>query len=444
MPASADRPARRPSNSWAERFGLPHLDRPGAVTLYVATWIDAVGSGLFLTFYLLYLTKAAGFSLGTAGAVLSLASGLALASNPIAGSLVDKIGARRMMLASQIICAVGYFGLLFVKGSVPLLIAASTLAVLGERIFWVGFPSFISIMAPDNERDRWFAFMGMTREAGFGVGGLLAALIVALAGTDGYRLLVLLNACTFAIAATIIYLRVPSPQVEPVHHDHGGWRAVMRDRPVMKMAVANTVAVMTVLIGGLAMPVYVVDDLDVPAWLPGLLFVATTIVLAFGQSLGLRAVTGWLRTRVYLLAAAIWVVGAVVFAFAQVVPRSLIIPYMFFATVVTIGGDLFHAPQTNGLPSALAPAALRGRYLALFSLSWGIGRTIAPSIVSALLWLGPTWPWVGMALMACLAAAVALHTERELDPERQRMPRTSRLEEVIEDDLLEPVEQVAA
>jgi MFS family permease len=444
MPASADRPARRPSNSWAERFGLPHLDRPGAVTLYVATWIDAVGSGLFLTFYLLYLTKAAGFSLGTAGAVLSLASGLALVSNPIAGSLVDKIGARRMMLASQIICAVGYFSLLFVKGSVPLLIVASTLAVLGERIFWVGFPSFISIMAPDNERDRWFAFMGMTREAGFGVGGLLAALIVALAGTDGYRLLVLLNACTFAIAAIIIYLRVPSPEVEPIHHDHGGWRAVVRDRPVMKMAVANTVAVMTVLIGGLAMPIYVVDDLDLPAWLPGLLFVATTIVLAFGQSLGLRVVTGWLRTRVYLLAAAIWVVGAIVFAFAQIVPRSLLIPYMFFAIVVTIGGDLFHAPQTNGLPSALAPAALRGRYLALFSLSWGIGRTIAPSIVSGLLWLGPTWPWVGMVLMACFAAAIALHTERELDPDRQRMPRTSRLDDVIEDDLLEPVEQVAA
>ena len=98
--------------------------------------------------------------------------------------------------------------------------------------------------------------------------------------------------------------------------------------------------------------------------------------------------TGWLRTRVYLLAAAIWVIGAIVFAFAQVVPRELLIPYMFFAIVVTIGGDLFHAPQTNGLPSALAPAALRGRYLALFSLSWGIGRTIAPGIVSVLLWLG--------------------------------------------------------
>lgn len=437
MTASSSRDRRRSLGSWSERLGLPHLNRPGAVTLYIATWIDAVGSGLFFTFYLLYLTKTAGFSLTTAGAVLSVSSAFALASNPIAGSLVDKIGARRMMLASQVICAVGYGGLLFVDGSVPLLVVASTLAVLGERIFWVGFPSLISIMAPEHERDRWFAFMGMTREAGFGVGGLLAALIVVLAGTDGYRLLVLLNAASFAVAATIIWLRVPDPPTEPAPHDHGGWRAVLRDRPVMKMAVANTVAVITVLIAALTMPIYVVDDLALPAWLPGFLFVTTTVVLAGGQSLGLRWVTGWRRTRVYVLATCFWVAGAVVFALAQVVPGRVLIAYMFFATVVTIGGDLFHAPQTNGLPSALAPAALRGRYLALFSLSWGIGRTVAPGIVSGLLSLGPTWPWAGMILMALLAAGIALHTERELDPERQRMARPVRLLETAEEELAE-------
>ena len=150
----------------------------------------------------------------------------------------------------------------------------------------------------------------------------------------------------------------------------------------MKMAVANTIAVITVLIAALTMPIYVVENLGLPEWLPGLLFVATTIVLAFGQSIALRGVVGWRRTRIYLLAACFWVDGAVVFALAQIVPRGFLIAYMFFAIVVAIGGDLFHAPQTNGLPSALAPAALRGRYLALFSLSWGIGRTVAPSIVS--------------------------------------------------------------
>ena len=102
MTAHETRPARR-SSTWSDRLGLPRMDRPGAGTLFVATWIDALGSGLFLTFYLLYLTKTAGFSLGTAGFALSVSSALAIASNPNAGSLVDKIGARRMMLASQII-----------------------------------------------------------------------------------------------------------------------------------------------------------------------------------------------------------------------------------------------------------------------------------------------------------------------------------------------------
>jgi MFS family permease len=247
----------------------------------------------------------------------------------------------------------------------------------------------------------------------------------------------LLNAVSFAVAATIIWLRVPDPPIEPVQHDHGGWRAVLRDRPVMKMAVANTVAVITVLIAALTMPIYVVDDLELPAWLPGLLFVTTTVVLAGGQSLGLRWVTGWRRTRIYVLATCFWVAGAVVFALAQIIPGRVLIVYMFVATVVTIGGDLFHAPQTNGLPSALAPAALRGRYLALFSLSWGIGRTVAPGIVSGLLALGPTWPWAGMILMALLAAGIALHTERELDPERQRMPRAVRYVETHEEELVE-------
>ena len=50
--------------------------------------------------------------------------------------------------------------------------------------------------------------------------------------------------------------------------------------------------------------------------------------------------------------------------------------------------------------SALAPAALRGRYLALFSMSWGIGRTVAPGISSGLLSLGPVLPWLGMILAA--------------------------------------------
>src|SRR3954468_25036450 len=112
-------PTIRPRVSLADRLGLPDLSGAGTTTLLIATWIDAVGSGLYFTFNLLYLNKVAGFSLGTAGLVLSITAGIALAFNPLAGSLVDKTGAKPMMLFSQILCAIGYTGLLFVEGSVP-------------------------------------------------------------------------------------------------------------------------------------------------------------------------------------------------------------------------------------------------------------------------------------------------------------------------------------
>jgi MFS family permease len=409
-----------------DRIGLPDLSGEGSGTLVLATWIDAVGSGLFFTFYLLYLNKVAGFSLGTAGLVLSLSSGFALAFNPIAGSLVDRTGPKKMIFLSQCFCFFGYGGLLFVEGSVLRLVLFATLASLGDRIFWVGFPSLVSQIAKDHERDRWFAFLGMTREAGFGVGGLLAAGIIAVLGNDGYKVLVGVNAISFAVAAYMIYTRVPSPP--PVHHegDHGGWKAVFRDRPVIKMAVSNTVAACAIMTGFLAMPVYIVDDLDLHQWVPGILFAVSTAMLAMGQVFALNFVSGWRRTRVYVLAASIWSIGAVIWALAQVIPTGLLLIYVFLAMIFMTGGDLFHANQTNGLPSALAPAALRGRYLAMFSFSWGAARTVAPGIVAALLWIGPTFPWVGVVVFCGLMAAIALNAEKEIEPERQRMPRRAR------------------
>lgn len=411
-----------------DHLGLPHLDRPGSGTLVLATWIDAVGSGLFFTFYLLYLNKIAGFSLGTAGLVLSITAGVALAFNPIAGSLVDRTGAKPMMLFSQILCAIGYTGLLFVDGSVPRLAIFALIASLGDRIFWVGFPSLVAQISADHERDKWFAFLGMTREAGFGVGGLAAAAIVWLLGDTGYRVLIGVNGLSFALAAFLIATRVPPPA--PVHHegDHGGWKAVFQDRPVIRMALANVMAACAIMTGFLAWPVYVVDHLHLGEWLPGIMFALATLILATCQALALRFVSGWRRTRVYVFAAALWVVGAIFFALAQVVPPKALLLYVLFCVAVNTIGDVFQANQTNGFPSALAPPALRGRYLALFSFSWGLARTIAPGIVAALLWLGPTWLWIGVIVFCFGMGGMALWAEQGLDPEKQRMPRRIRTE----------------
>lgn len=408
--------------SLIERFGLPKLDKPGTGSLIIATSIDALGRGLFIYFYLLYLTKDVGFNLNTAGAVLSVVTAFGLAVTPIAGSLVDRVGARQMLVASQIICAVGYAGLLFVPESVPLLLLTAGLVTVGECVFWVGYPNLVSQIADEKHRDRWFAFMGMSRTAGFGLGGLIAAGVIAIVGTHGYRVLLGANVCTFAIAATIILVRVPSIARSMSTREHGGWLAVIRDRTIMQLAAAHGFGVLAILLVFQGLPLYVVDELELPAWVPGVLLGVNTFFLASGQSLGLKFVAGWRRTRIYVLCASIWVLGAVLFALGEIMPAMLLIPYLLLAMALTSGGEVFHYPLNGSVPVAFAPEELRGRYLALFSLVWSIAGIFSPTLVSALLSIHGVLLWVGMALAAALTGVIALYSERSIDPEMQRTP----------------------
>lgn len=408
---------------WARRLALPALDVPGARALFAASAIDAVGTGMVISFLLLYLTRVAGISLGTAGLALSLSSGVALAANPIAGSLLDRVGARPMLIASQILGVAGFLGLLLVE-SVPVLIAAAFLISLGERIFWVGFPGVVVGMAREHERDRWFAFAGMLREAGVGTGALLAGLIVWLLGREGYTVLMVANAVSFVGAGTLIALRVPrsTPSLD-ARSDAGGWRELLRTRPVMMMATANTAVIFCIMLTVLTLPIYAVDILDQGEWLPGVLLGINTAVLAVGQTVVLRIVGGWRRTRVLALASGVWILAAIAFAAALGVPDGLILPYLVASVVLAAMGDTLHGQMTLGLATALAPAGLQGRAIALFSLSWGLARTVAPSMVAGLLALGAAGPWALVVAFALAGAAVSIAAEPHIAPDRLRFPR---------------------
>lgn len=82
----------------ATRLSLPRAC--GACGFIVALLIDALGTGLFLPFSLLYFKAAAGLSLPAMGLALTIATFLTLPMTSITGALVDSLGARRIVCAS--------------------------------------------------------------------------------------------------------------------------------------------------------------------------------------------------------------------------------------------------------------------------------------------------------------------------------------------------------
>jgi MFS family permease len=74
-------------------------------------FLNYLGWGAVLPFEVIYLHDARGFSLGTAGLVIGIVTGLAVVAAPLAGPVIDGFGARTTAAGPGLALAAGYAGL---------------------------------------------------------------------------------------------------------------------------------------------------------------------------------------------------------------------------------------------------------------------------------------------------------------------------------------------
>ena len=193
----------------AEGLGLPKLSGRG--TFLAVLLVDSLGTGLFAPFSLLYFHDGVGLPLATVGLALSAAAAFALPVAPLAGALVDRLGARRVVAAAQLLQGAGFLGYLMVDGAAALCVAALVVRV-GQRAFWSSILTLVAEIATPNERDRWYGLAGAAQNAGTGAGGLLAGAAVAVGSDAGYLLVVAANALSFFLAGLLLLWRVDEPR----------------------------------------------------------------------------------------------------------------------------------------------------------------------------------------------------------------------------------------
>src|SRR3954467_6722537 len=89
-------------NSWVlHRLGFPSVGRHRRFVTAIA--IDAIGSGVFMPVSMLYFLVSTDLSLVQLGAAISLASLVTLPTGPVIGSIVDRIGAKQVLLAGNLL-----------------------------------------------------------------------------------------------------------------------------------------------------------------------------------------------------------------------------------------------------------------------------------------------------------------------------------------------------
>jgi MFS family permease len=388
-------------------FGLPGL--AGHQPLLVSLVIDSLGDGLFVPFAIIYFLHTTRLALPAIGLSLSAAGLIAMLAVLPAGVLLDRFRPSAVVIAANLISAVGYAGYLVV-GRAWQLVLFALLAGIGGRAYWTANLGLIG-GAFGADRQRWFALQRALRNAGYGLGGIVGALTVTEGGAAGYHALAAVNAMSYVIAAVLILrwsARQPAGRrTGAVAAGRGGYRAALTDWMFMLITGANLLFVLCMMAPSVLLALYVIRFLHEPAWLVGGLLALSTVIISLGQTALSRLVDRLEPTPMLRLTAAVWAAAFVLFWLAGNGPRAAVVAGLVTAIIVFTVAEMIQGPALNSLVVAIAPDQLRGRYLGVYQLSWGLGRAIAPAVLSWMFATSASLPWLALAA-ACAACAVGL------------------------------------
>lgn len=380
--------------------------------------VDATGAGMYLPLSLLYFHHVTGLAITQVGAIMSAAAVLGLVGNPMTGMLIDRFGARTVVVGGYLLRAAGFATYPLVdNGAVMFVVVA--LVAFGDVSFSPSIQSFIAEIVQGTARDKLLAAQRSLRNAGLGVGGLVAGALLALGSDGAYHAIVLTTACTYVGAAVLIRSipsgRTPGAARTPVKR---GYRLVARNRPFLALTLLNVPTAFGYMVLAVSLPVYLTQELNTSNSLVGVLYAVNTVGIALLQIPVTRALVRYRRTRTVALGATVFAVSFVAFAVLGVLSTgAVLIVGVFAATALFTAGELMHGASASALVASAAPEATRGRHLAVYQLSWAVPTALAPAVLTGLMSLSATVMWLVLAVGVTVAAVGMLRLESRLPVE---------------------------
>ncbi|MES4908568.1 MULTISPECIES: MFS transporter [unclassified Streptomyces] len=375
----------------------------------LALAVDALGTGLLRPFLLLYGVTVLRLSAPVTGTAMTVGVVAGLVCMPAVGRWLDR-GARSTVVAASMLVRVAGVALLLVTpaGHVwPFAMAALFLGI-GNQAWPAAHAALVATVAHGRERDAALAGGRALRNAGLGVGALLATACLA-GGTTALQALAAVTGLAYLAAAALVWsVHLYAPPAATPAKDRD-------DEPAPRMGAllaANVIYVFCLNVPEIALPLVLVTQLHAsPVW-SAAIFVANTVLVVTLQVPVTVLMSRFSRRTVLALAGVVLTASYLGFLAATSLGHGWGAPAVAMVAVVCTIGEIIYAGSATALVTALAPPHAMGRTLARFELSTGFGLAVSPAAITTLAPHGPAALWGSLAA-ATLVSASAIATEKE-------------------------------
>ncbi|MFJ7966667.1 MFS transporter [Streptomyces sp. NPDC096324] len=375
--------------------------------------VDRTGSGLWAAVSVLYFTYVTGLSVAQIGTLVAVAGAVGIAGAPLGGRMADRLPLTRVLIGLQLLRAVASFALL-ATDNYALLLAFSAVGSFGDRAANVLTKLYATrVSGPD--RVRYQAVNRTVANAGWALGGLVAAGALTIGTTAAYQWLLTGDALSF-VAVALATGRCGEPpsaartiatskDTAPTTRPSGPWR----DRTYLAYVATETVLFLDDAVFKVGLPLCVAHSDQAPHGLAPLLMVLNNVMVVTLQVplARLGATTAAARALLVPLSA-FSALGGVLLALSATGGAMAVTLFLTAAAVAFTVTEMLHATVSWELSVALAPDTAQGTYLGVHGLAQAVQRSIGPLAVTAAIAAGP----LGWTLFGATMATTCMFQHR--------------------------------
>ncbi len=382
--------------------------------LFWGLLISTTGASMIWPFLMIYVSERLSLPLAVVSSLMVVNSAAGLVFSFVAGPLADRVGRKGVMTASLILNGVVY---LFQSHANTLPAFALLIGLSGavNPLYRVGADAMLADLVPQEKRPEAYSLLRMSNNVGVALGPLAGGLIAA----TSYSLAFYLAAGGMILYGILVLLlgretlvKGPAQAAQVLQGGEAGSRSgrktgldgygrVLRDRPFISFTGAFTLTYISAAIMWVLLSVYTKENFGIQENRFGLIPMTNAIMVVLFQ---------YPVTRAFKRLHPLWTMAAGSLFYALGVGSVGLGQgfWMFWGSMVVMTlGELALVPTGATYAAELAPAHMRGRYMSIYNLTWGLAVGVGP-VLGGLLndHLGPRFIWWGAGIIALLGALV--------------------------------------
>ena len=348
--------------------------------MIVGVVISTAGGSMIWPFLLIYASDKLNMPLSTVATLISINAATGLFSSFLAGTFADKIGRKGVMVFSLALNGIAYFFLMSAE-TYPQFVVLMILIGFSNPMYQVGADAMLADMIPTEKRSDAYAITRIANNAAFGIGpaigGFLAstsynlAFYCAAAGFLTYSLLLFFLAHeTLDKTAIVAKTHSLAEQAQGTE----GYARVFHNKGYMAFVSLMAVGLIAPTMVWILMPVYSVTNFNITEAMYGWIPTTNAFMCVFIQYPVTQVTRRFKTLPVAATGMLIYAIGA-----GSVALMTGFWGFWLSMVILTFG-ELTFVPTASKYVADSAPADLRGRYMSIYWLGWGLARTLAPLI----------------------------------------------------------------